>query len=623
MTYKKTLPLIIFFILFFLAIKFIFFLPSSKSFQDRNDFYIEKDSIDYSYITPNKKTLIAVLPHTINIYDIKSNKLLQKLGSHQDFIINAKLNSSANAVVSLSPKTIKIWDIKRNKLIKELLFDEAYLINDVLITADAKTLIYATAKGKIIIQDISSGIILHSFQHGDKGISSISLSKDEKVLLSGSWNASIKLWDLEKNILVKSIDTNGEDICDVKISDDKKTIVSSSYYSISTWNLDGEHLETVDSYKFKHTLVDISPNGKKIVSMGKSIKIWEKHKQKFVLIHQLKNLESNSKPIHISNDNNRVAIADKIIDLNTAKIVQTIGSYLEEIESLSIDEDDKTLIVNSKRSTSFWDLEKSTLLKTIKSTHNDEVKSNNGKIVLSYNSKLIKIKNLESSKIIRTIDYDKGDAYIVAKAVSNDGENVIFANYEGALLIWNNKKEKPYIINKAHNDYISSITFSDDGKYYITSSRDATIKIWDLKKNLLIRTLHQDESINCIALSHDGKYLVSGSGANYTNAVARQLVPSYVKLWEIETGILLKTFEGHKDSIRAVSISKNNQYIAASTWNNIINIWDMQNTFPLKEFIKDNKNNWISFDYKDKLYKREDDGTFLYNKELLYKNTNN
>jgi WD40 repeat protein len=75
-----------------------------------------------------------------------------------------------------------------------------------------------------------------------------------------------------------------------------------------------------------------------------------------------------------------------------------------------------------------------------------------------------------------------------------------------------------------HKDSILSVTFSPDGKYLASGSRDKTIKLWSLESQQEITTLQgHNGSIYSVAFSPDGKYLASGSG------------DKTVKLWSVES----------------------------------------------------------------------------------------
>lgn len=63
-----------------------------------------------------------------------------------------------------------------------------------------------------------------------------------------------------------------------------------------------------------------------------------------------------------------------------------------------------------------------------------------------------------------------------------------------------------------HKNPISTIAFTNDGKYLVSGSWDKTIKIWNFETSLEVRTLiGHTNFVFAIAVSRDGKFIISGS----------------------------------------------------------------------------------------------------------------
>ncbi len=60
----------------------------------------------------------------------------------------------------------------------------------------------------------------------------------------------------------------------------------------------------------------------------------------------------------------------------------------------------------------------------------------------------------------------------------------------------------------------SAIAISGDGKTLVSGGQDKTIKVWELQTGELKKTLQSDSgAINALAIALDGKTIVSGSGS--------------------------------------------------------------------------------------------------------------
>ncbi|MBI4781798.1 MAG: protein kinase [Oscillatoriophycideae cyanobacterium NC_groundwater_1537_Pr4_S-0.65um_50_18] len=118
--------------------------------------------------------------------------------------------------------------------------------------------------------------------------------------------------------------------------------------------------------------------------------------------------------------------------------------------------------------------------------------------------------------------------------------------------------------NTGHQDRISALTFSRNGRILISGSSDGSIKLWDLANLSLISTLpgHGWE-ISAIALDPQGYLLASGSG------------DGLIQLWEPETDELIANLSEHQDRISALLIHPQKQIMISGSYDKTIRLWDL------------------------------------------------
>ena len=146
---------------------------------------------------------------------------------------------------------------------------------------------------------------------------------------------------------------------------------------------------------------------------------------------------------------------------------------------------------------------------------------------------------------------------------SPDGKTIASGSGDKTIKLWDAKTGELIDTLEGHQDLVNTISFSPDGKTIASGSGDKTIKLWDAKTGELIDTLegHQD-LVNTISFSPDGKTIASGSGDNT------------IKLWDVQTRNLIDTLEGHQDWVNAISFSPDGQTIASGSGDNTIRLWD-------------------------------------------------
>ncbi|MBW4478464.1 MAG: hypothetical protein KME54_16760 [Tolypothrix brevis GSE-NOS-MK-07-07A] len=116
-----------------------------------------------------------------------------------------------------------------------------------------------------------------------------------------------------------------------------------------------------------------------------------------------------------------------------------------------------------------------------------------------------------------------------------------------------------------HTESVNTIAFSVDGKYLISGSDDSKLKVWDWQTGVEVRALTgHTHSVTAIALSVDGKYLISGSS------------DSTLKVWDWQTGVEVRTISGHTDRVNAIALSVDGKYLISGSSDSTLKVWDWQ-----------------------------------------------
>ena len=115
-------------------------------------------------------------------------------------------------------------------------------------------------------------------------------------------------------------------------------------------------------------------------------------------------------------------------------------------------------------------------------------------------------------------------------AISPDGTRLASGGRDGKILIMDTGTGKELASLTEHTDRISTLMFSPDGTRLASSGEDAKLLLWDVDTGNTILTLNDE--CGQLAFSSDGKILAS-AGAG-------------VKLWNIETGLLMVTLSKHE-----------------------------------------------------------------------------
>jgi hypothetical protein len=188
----------------------------------------------------------------------------------------------------------------------------------------------------------------------------------------------------------------------------------------------------------------------------------------------------------------------------------------------------------------------------------------NGKaLVSSHRSQTIRLWDLAQARVTRQVKF--GPAYALAYA--RDGKTLAVA---GAVAIAVFDADSGQQIRQfgskdgAHLSSVASIAFAPDGKTLATGSFDGIIRLWDSDTGTMLRELEGHQAVvYSLAFSGDGRQLASGS------------FDKSVRLWETFSGRAINIWKGHNGPIAAVGMTPNGRLVASGSADTTLILWDV------------------------------------------------
>ena len=162
---------------------------------------------------------------------------------------------------------------------------------------------------------------------------------------------------------------------------------------------------------------------------------------------------------------------------------------------------------------------------------------------------------------------------------------------------------------------VNAVALSANGRQAASGGQDNVLRLWDIPTGLLLRTFDaQANRINSVAFSPDGREILTGGGDRPNPALGRGRGADRQKhgrahgrgafgcglgrwpasvvweqgqhgqLWDIASGQLLKTFEGHSDEVLAVAFSGDGRQALSGSKDKTLRLWDLETGQPVKTF---------------------------------------
>lgn len=156
---------------------------------------------------------------------------------------------------------------------------------------------------------------------------------------------------------------------------------------------------------------------------------------------------------------------------------------------------------------------------------------------------------------------------VMALAVAPVSQLMAVATY-GEVELRSLEDHAPPRALTGHQGNVNAVLFSLDGAYLFAAAGQpgvaGEVRQWKVADGILVRTFqgHKD-AIYSAALSPDGKILATGS------------YDQKIKLWNAETGEEIKTLSGHNGAIYGLAFRPDGKILASASGDRTVKLWDV------------------------------------------------
>jgi WD40 repeat protein len=176
----------------------------------------------------------------------------------------------------------------------------------------------------------------------------------------------------------------------------------------------------------------------------------------------------------------------------------------------------------------------------------------------------LKVWDATYHSLVRTIELDDGPATSLALY----GARALTGHGNGKVVLWDlDRAEK--VANVQRNDAnIWAVAFTGDPNRFATASHDWKVTLWDARQAaapLQVLDGHEN-SVQTLAYSPQALLLASGS-ADKT-----------IRLWNLDTLSLKRSYSGPRDSVTATAFSHNGKLLAGGALYGRISVWSIQSS---------------------------------------------
>jgi WD40 repeat protein len=543
-------------------------------------------------LTSDDRFLLASSSRSITLYDFKQKKEIRTISSHDNYIEEAFFSPNDSLICGFTYNQIFLWDTYNGEFIKCIDLDqlmmgkkEHTLFRDrdistyaLIFLNDSKNVLFGyrtefynenTKKtdiySSLVIVDIQNERTLSEISNGDRFVHDLELSSDSKFVLV-TYDSSFTVYVNPSFEKVLEISWSDQKLYSAHFSNDNKYIISCTSDSLLCF-YDISNQELVRTVKLNDFFFEFaqSPKGDFYATASWYIKLWNENFN-----------DSDIPEIPAS----QIWWRRFIFTHNGQELVYCDGSEIYSLEipygpinqlsrkslrltAINLSLDDKSLAVGSRRYKPIdWNLESGRI------TNSSEI--------IEYQTQDLSYLNQTSilSAGFSDVDTTRISSFLQWDFTTGNVTDTIF-QFISDVDSW----EHNNLLIRDSTVYISyNIPESD----YKSKGKVEIYRNEDFGKNLKINGLKR--SIYSLSVSNDGKSMVTGGGqANQRTSFAdgTYSIPCELSLFSLDSNLLIRKYEGHKESVYCVDFSPDNHSFASGSQSGDIIFWNIYSGNPI------------------------------------------
>jgi mitogen-activated protein kinase organizer 1 len=271
-------------------------------------------------------------------------------------------------------------------------------------------------------------------------------STDGKYVMTCSADRSIKLYNPQTNTLIKTYTGHGKEVLSIKLpKDNSKFISASGDRSVFLWDVNtGRTIQKFTGHTHRVNSVDLNEDCSVIISGGydSTVRIWDARATQRKCIQVLSEAKDS---------------------------IESVKLYANEIITASVDGFSRIYDIRTGKITE------------------DNIQSPCSSSMLSNDMNCILVSSLDDS--IRLFDKDTGELlseykghmnkeYRSIPSFTRSDSHVIAGSEDGKIYIWDLVEGKTAKVLEGHSGVITSIIYHPTLDAFVSTSFDATVKLW-------------------------------------------------------------------------------------------------------------------------------------------------
>ena len=519
---------------------------------------------------------------------------------------------------------VRLWDVATGTDVANVELES--WVSSAFFSPDGSTVVFRTAYPILMQLDAATGRQVAEFQFdGSLGYLK-AMSRDGTTLAFGAEDGTIRLWDTATHTTTATLDGHRRQVESVSFSPDGKALASGSGdRTVRLWDVvSGTQFAVLPDHYCSVSSVAFSPDGAILASGGWNGKviIWDAATGRN--IGEFNRHADLVRAVSFSPDGTILATASEdgdvlLWDVATGNAT-AISSHTGPVWSMAISPDGTTLASSSSSEAervNIWDVPTGRMIARL----GREGSSRTVSVTFSPDGTTLASASLNNGVVLWDLDNRSTMAtfphalQVSSASFSPDGTTLASGDFEGNVHLWDVKTERKIRTLSGPGNRLRTLLFSSDGATLAAGTYGGEVRLWDVGSGATIRDLDGHSGwVLAMSFSPDGATLATAShedirhGDFYDNLVrinrwnvatgtkiatwegdwgdilafspdmtmfATGSQDRRVRLYDMSTGDIIATFDGHNHYVTSVSFTRNGETLASGSHDGTVLLWDL------------------------------------------------
>lgn len=520
---------------------------------------------------------------TARLWNLHTGAEVRKFSGHANPVTSVSFSADGQMVVTSGDTTVRLWDAatgtEKSRFdthaapmrLQGSGFSMVRAVEDAVLSADGRFVAAASEDQTARVWNTGTGTEIGRWQHPTL-VRVIDISPDSRVVVTGDGLNCIRFWDRASGALLRSLTGQGGSIYGVKFSPDGQKVLTAAAVAGNAQLWDAHTGREIRQFAGVAPLA-FSRDGRFAVTSGEDfVTMWEVNTGREV--RRFGRHSDTVKAMAFSRDGRLLLTGSgpegQLWDGAASREIRRFKGHTGEVGAVAFSPDTRFAVTGGDKTVRLWDIGSGAEVRRFEAIAYRVAFSPDGKFLLTGSSNGVELREAETGTKVHQFG---GLSREVKAAFSPDGR-FIFAGGLGGARMWEVATQQqlqrfewtwklPLPGAENAGGWATAVAVSPDSRFVFAGTFDGSVRMWNAESGEQVLNFSERDLVLAVAFSADGRFILTAA-----------MDQTAARLWNVRSGALVRSFEGHAGDIRSVAFSSDGRFVLTGSSDGTARLWD-------------------------------------------------